>query len=58
MQHVYRSAYQDQETYQLKLSKGTHIVLIKVDQDYGGFEFMLRVVTPSGERPAGIQVWN
>jgi len=58
LQHVYRSAYQDQETYPLKLSKGTHIILIKVDQDYGAFEFMLRLATVSGERPPAIQVWN
>jgi len=57
-QHVYRSAYQDQETYPVKLSKGTHIVLIKVDQDYGAFEFLLRVVTPDGKRPLAIKVWN
>ncbi len=58
LQHVYRSAYQDQETYPLKLSKGTHIILIKVDQDYGSFEFIMRVTTAGGERPPAIQVWN
>lgn len=57
-QHVYRAAYQDQETYPIKLSRGTHIILIKVDQDYGAFEFMLRVVTPDGQSPPGIKVWN
>jgi hypothetical protein len=57
-QHVYRAAYQDQETYPVKLSKGTHIVLIKVDQDYGSFEFMMRVLTPDGQKPDGIKVWN
>ncbi|UCF00397.1 MAG: hypothetical protein JSV82_04855 [Planctomycetota bacterium] len=57
-QHIYRAAYQDQETYPVKLLKGTHIVLIKVDQDYGSFEFMMRVVTPDGKRATGIKVWN
>lgn len=58
LQHVYRAAYQDQETYPVNLSKGTHIILIKVDQDYGAFEFLLRVVTPDNKKPAGIKVWN
>ncbi len=57
-QHVYRAAYQDQESYPVKLAKGTHIILIKVDQDYGSFEFMMRVLTPDGQRPDGIKVWN
>lgn len=57
-QNVYRAAYQDQESYPINLSKGTHIILIKVDQDYGSFEFMMRVLTPDGQRPPGIKVWN
>ena len=57
-EHVYRSAYQDQESYPVKLSEGMHILLIKVDQDYGSFEFMLRVVTPDGTKATGIKVYN
>jgi hypothetical protein len=57
-EHVYRAAYQDQENYPIKLSKGTHLILIKVDQDYGSFEFMLRVTTPGGRRASGVKVWN
>jgi hypothetical protein len=58
VQHVYRSAYQDQENYPIKLSKGMHLVLIKVDQDYGSFEFMMRVTTAAGNRAGEIKVWN
>lgn len=57
-QHVYRAAFQDQESYPVKLSKGKHLILIKVDQDYGSFEFLMRVVTPDGQKAAGIKVWN
>jgi len=57
-EHVYRSAYTDQERYPVKLSKGVHIILIKVDQDYGSFEFMMRVVTPDGKKAPGVKVWN
>lgn len=57
-EHVYRAAYQDQENYPIKLSKGMHLILIKVDQDYGSFEFMLRVTTPAGRKASGVKVWN
>ena len=57
-EHVYRAAYQDQESYDVKLSKGMHLILIKVDQDYGAFEFMLRATTPAGMAASGIKVWN
>ena len=57
-EHVYRAAYQDQEIYPMKLSKGMHLILLKVDQDYGGFEFMMRVVAPGSKRASGIEVWN
>ncbi len=57
-EHVYRAAYDDQENYPIKLSKGMHLILIKVDQDYGSFEFMLRVTTPGGRKASGVKVWN
>jgi hypothetical protein len=57
-EHVYRAAYRDQESYPVKLSEGMHILLIKVDQDYGAFEFMLRVVTPDGNKAPEIKVYN
>ena len=57
-EHVYRAAEQDQESYDIKLSKGMHLILIKVDQDWGAFEFMLRVVTPGGIKASGVKVWN
>jgi hypothetical protein len=57
-EHVYRAAYRDQESYPAKLSAGMHLLLIKVDQDYGAFEFMLRVVTPDGDKAPGIKIYN
>jgi hypothetical protein len=55
--HEYRSSGTDQETYKVKLNKGKNLVLIKVDQDYGEFEFMLRVVTAEGKPVEGLKVW-
>ena len=57
-EHVYRAAATDQEVYPIKLSKGMHLVMMKVDQDWGEYEFMLRVVTPDGKTVPGIKVWN
>jgi hypothetical protein len=56
--HEYRSAEMDQETYKVKLNKGRNLVMIKVDQDYGEFEFMLRVVNAEGKEMPGITIWN
>lgn len=48
----------DQVITPLKLTRGRHLLLAKVDQQSGPFEWMLRVVTPKGERAPGVRVWN
>jgi hypothetical protein len=55
--HEYRSSGVDQETYKVKLNKGKNLVLIKVDQDYGEFEFLLRIVNAEGKPVEGLKVW-
>ena len=57
-QHVYRAMEIDQETHKVKLNKGKNLLLIKVDQDWGDFQFMLRVVDAEGKEVPGIKVWN
>ena len=57
-QHVYRSDERDSESYPIKLAKGTHLVLIKVDTDWGQYSMMVRVVSPDGNKAAGIKVLN
>jgi len=56
--HEHRAAGQDQENHKMKLSAGKHLILIKVDNDWGGFSFCLRVVTPDGKKIPGLKVWN
>ena len=56
--HEYRAMEMDQETYKVKLNKGKNLVLIKVDQDTGEYQFMLRVVGSDGKAVPGITVWN
>ncbi len=57
--HEYRAPEIDQETYKVKLAAGRKtLVLIKVDQDWGGYCFMLRLVTADGKKAPGIKVWN
>jgi alpha-galactosidase len=51
----YRASARDQETYPRHLTKGRHLVMIKVDQGTGGYEFLIRVVTPDGQ-PAPVRV--
>ena len=57
-QHVYRAMEMDQETHKVKLNKGKNLILIKVDQDTGEYQFMLRVVGADGKEIPGIKVWN
>lgn len=57
-QNVYRSMEMDQETYKVKLNKGQNLVLIKITQDWGEYEFMFRVVDSEGKQVPGIKVWN
>ncbi|MFA5251491.1 MAG: hypothetical protein WC454_02760 [Phycisphaerae bacterium] len=57
-QHVYRAMEMDQETHKVKLNKGKNLLLIKVDQDTGEYQFMLRVVGADGKEAPGVTVWN
>jgi hypothetical protein len=57
-QNVYRSMELDSETYKVKLNKGKNLILIKVTQDWGEFQFELRVVNADGKEVPGITVWD
>jgi hypothetical protein len=57
-QNVYRAMDMDQETYKIKLNKGRNLILLKVAQDWGDFQFTLRIVDADGEEVPGIKVWN
>jgi alpha-galactosidase len=54
---LYRAAAPDQETYRVRLTKGKHLLMIKVTQGTGDFGFYVRVVTPDGQ-PAPVKVWT
>ena len=56
--HEYRAMEMDQETHKVKLNKGKNLLLIKVDQDTGEYQFMLRVVGSDGKATPGVTVWN
>jgi hypothetical protein len=55
--HIHRGIEQDQETHKVKLAKGKHPVLIKVDTDWGQFAFCLRILGPDGKKVA-FKAWN
>jgi hypothetical protein len=56
--HEHRAASADQDNHKMKLTAGKHLVMIKVDNDWGGFSFCLRIVTPDGKKLANMKVWN
>ena len=55
--HIHRGIEQDQETHKVKLAKGKHPLLIKVDTDWGQFAFCLRILGADGKKVA-VKVWN
>jgi hypothetical protein len=57
-QNVYRSMEMDSETHKVKLNKGKNLILIKVTQDWGEFQFQMRVVNAEGKEVPGVKVWN
>jgi hypothetical protein len=48
----------DQETYPARLAKGRHLLLFKLVQNNGGYQFGIRLVSPGGGPPRGVRVWN
>jgi len=56
--HEHRAASADQDNHKMKLTAGKHLVMIKVDNDWGGYSFCLRVVTADGKKVPNMKVWN
>jgi len=48
----------DSNLHKVKLTKGRHLLMLKVFSNTMGFEFALRLTTPNLEVPRGIRVWN
>jgi len=57
-QNVYRAMEMDQETYKVKLNKGKNLILLKVTQDWGEYQFTMRIVGADGKAVPGIKFWN
>lgn len=56
--HTHRPCAADQHRFPVRLARGRHLLLVKVDQGDGGHEFMLRIVTPEGKKAPGIRIYN
>ena len=48
----------DSNLHRVKLTKGRHLLMIRVFTGTGGFEFAVRLTTPGLEVPRGIRIWN
>ena len=53
--HIHRGSLPDQNTYQVKLKEGKNIIFIKIDQDFGGVNFYLRLTDLKGKPLSGIK---
>src|SRR5262249_18304155 len=56
--HVHKKLAAEAYVHPVTLSKGKHLILVKVEKWTGSTSFMLRVADPKGDRPAGVRVWN
>jgi hypothetical protein len=50
------AAAQDQDIHAVKLSRGRHRILMKVENITGAHQFLMRVTTPANERATGVTV--
>jgi len=46
---VFRGCTTDEDRHNVELKKGWNLILLKVEQDIGGYEFALRFLTPDGK---------
>lgn len=53
--HIHRGSSPDQNIHPLKLKKGKNIILLKIDQDFGGVNFYLRLTDLAGKPLTGIR---
>lgn len=56
--HVSRAMKPDSDKHAFKLTRGTHRILMKVDQGKGDGGLMMRVTAPDGRKASGVRVWN
>jgi len=54
--HIHRGSRPDQNTHQIKLKEGKNIILIKIDQDFGGVNFYLRLTDLKGKALSRIRL--
>ncbi len=53
-ERAFRGGVPDQELIDARLNKGVNTILLKVDQDFGGYEFFFSVMSPRFESIAGL----
>ncbi len=53
---AFRGSAPDQEVIQARLKKGKNRLLLKIDQDFGQYEFYLSLTSPTGKPLAGLTV--
>jgi len=56
-QYVRRGWRPDEESYRVKLKQGHNLVMVKVDQNLGGYDLSMRLTDVLGKRVDGVEVW-
>lgn len=53
--HIHRGSSPDQDIHRIRLRKGKNIILLKIDQDFGGVNFYLRLTDLDGKPLSGVR---
>ncbi|MFH1614439.1 MAG: alpha/beta fold hydrolase [Planctomycetota bacterium] len=53
--HVHRGLGVDNDVFEANLKKGVNIVLLKIEQNFGAYEFCFRVTDPKGRAVKGLK---
>ena len=55
---VHRGLGVDSDSFDVKLKKGANRILLKIEQDFGAYEFCLRVTGPGGNAVRGLRAFR
>jgi len=54
---IHRGLGVDSDRFDVKLKKGVNVILLKIEQDFGAYEFCLRVTGPAGKGIPGLRAY-
>jgi len=54
---VHRGLGVDSDSFDVRFKRGVNVILMKIEQDYGAYEFCLRITDPAGRSMRGLRAY-